>query len=136
MLPTAVLPWTIEGGHEYGGYDFDWEVLEGGSVIDTALQNQDNLRAGTYSVDVYDNQGCYVRDTFELLQPTQIQIAVDPSLSVNGTTSLNCLDDENGTVTAEAYGGLGPYTYAVDEDQAHLLHQTAPLPVLMAECMW
>jgi gliding motility-associated-like protein len=87
-------------------------VLEGGSVIDTALQDQSNLRAGTYSVEVYDNQGCSVRDTFELIQPTQIQITVDTSSSVSGTTNLNCSGDKNGTINVEASGGEGPYSYA------------------------
>ncbi|MBN1415302.1 MAG: gliding motility-associated C-terminal domain-containing protein, partial [Bacteroidales bacterium] len=101
----------VTGGYEYGGYSYNWEILEGGSPVDTNQKNQENLKAGTYYVEISDIQGCILGDTFELVQPSHIQIAVDTPVAPFGTTNLNCFGDDNGYIELQVSGGEGPYTF-------------------------
>jgi len=102
----------VTGGH--GGYLFDWEIIAGDGLIDPNLRNQVNIKAGTYAVEVSDVQGCFARDTFEMVQPAKIIIDHTIPLAPFGTTNLNCFGDANGSISLQVSGGDtldGPYQY-------------------------
>ncbi len=61
------------------------------------------LKAGTYTVSVYDSTGCYTSATVTITQPACLQD------SILGSPSLGC--NCNGTIEVFAYGGTQPYTY-------------------------
>ena len=63
-----------------------------------------NLCAGTYTVSVVDSNGCSTSIVFSISEPSQINI----STSATNTTCVGCA---NGTATATATGGAGPYTF-------------------------
>jgi len=65
-----------------------------------------NLVAGTYWVVVTTNQGCQKMDTITLTQPATPVTASATSVDVN------CFGGNDGSATATANGGVGPYTYA------------------------
>jgi len=86
---------TVTGGS--GNYFFAWST---GST-ETTLNNLD---AGTYSVEVSDDNGCFVNDTFQLTNRPLLEV------SLSGT-DLSCKGGMDGTLLASASGGTGPYTY-------------------------
>jgi gliding motility-associated-like protein len=104
----------ITGGHAYGGYFYQWSVLEGDGTVDPAIRNQTGLKAGRYEVEVTDNQACATGDTFELLQPLPILIAVDTPSAPAGSTNLKCFGDDDGYIQLSVTGGdvvEAPYRY-------------------------
>lgn len=60
-----------------------------------------DLGAGTYSVTVEDNLGCFSSDTVTLTEPTQVS-------SSSSVTNVLCYGDSNGTATVTTTGGTGP----------------------------
>ncbi|MBL7766810.1 MAG: SprB repeat-containing protein [Chitinophagaceae bacterium] len=93
---TASILTAVIGGTS--PYHFAWS--------DTALslQNRFAMPAGTYQLTITDTLGCINTDTFTLVEPDSIMISMTGSL-------LNCNGDANGTATAIASGGVGPYSY-------------------------
>jgi gliding motility-associated-like protein len=84
-------------------YRYNW--LDSGPQTDV---NQ-NLAAGTYTVEVIDNDGCEGSATFELVQPDKLKagfIVTDPS----------CFGGDDGSVDLSAEGGNYPYTYYWDSN--------------------
>ncbi|MCX6198845.1 MAG: T9SS type A sorting domain-containing protein [Bacteroidetes bacterium] len=64
-----------------------------------------NLCAGWYRVTITDNNLCTRVDSFQVTQPTQLNV----SLAV---TAVICPNTCTGKITATATGGTAPYTYA------------------------
>ncbi|MCK0161228.1 T9SS type B sorting domain-containing protein [Allomuricauda sp. F6463D] len=91
-----------------GNYQFS---LNGGAWItpspSTAITYTfENLTAGTYTIDVRDDYGCSVQDT----------AVINPALTASAflNNDLTCLVDA--TITINANGGSGPYTYEWSND--------------------
>lgn len=84
---------TLENGT--APYAYLWSTGEIGESIE-------NLRAGTYSVQISDSSGCVLTDTLEVSLSDSLRVA----LQING-------DPGNGTgsVLAQVSGGTPPYTY-------------------------
>jgi hypothetical protein len=66
-----------------------------------------NLYAGAYTVLIKDAANCVAAHTFELTEPTAIQVH---------TSALNvsCYGDNNGAINVTASGGIAPYLYSLN----------------------
>ncbi|NYJ26368.1 T9SS type B sorting domain-containing protein [Allomuricauda sp. ARW1Y1] len=91
-----------------GNYQFS---LNGGAWITPSPSTAttytfNNLVAGTYTVDVRDQYGCSLQDT----------VTINPALTASAflNNDLTCLADA--TVTVNANGGSGSYTYEWSND--------------------
>ncbi len=63
-----------------------------------------NLGAGTYSVTVSDNGGCSATRTFVLVEPSELTLAIAPTL-------IDCNDPNSGALAASVSGGVPAYAY-------------------------
>jgi gliding motility-associated-like protein len=66
--------------------------------------NATALCAGTYTSSVTDSKGCLSSITGIVTQPPVLTVATVP-------TNVSCFGKSDGTVTGNAGGGTGPYTY-------------------------
>lgn len=66
-------------------------------------QNISNLPAGTYTINVSDNNGCTTNNTIAVTQPSTITLTM-------GSTNSTC-GNSNGTATVTASGGTPSYNY-------------------------
>ncbi|MEL6922768.1 MAG: T9SS type A sorting domain-containing protein [Bacteroidota bacterium] len=67
--------------------------------------NLDNLCAGTYAVVVTDAAGCSISNSFDLVEPTPLSVAINASdESANGAS--------DGSISLNVSGGTGDYTYS------------------------
>lgn len=87
---------SVSGG--VAPYQYQWD----NSTFATT-SSFSNECAGTYTVQVLDDNGCQLSETVTIGQPTDIVI------SANATNS-NCGQD-NGQICANVNGGTAPYTY-------------------------
>lgn len=63
-----------------------------------------NVAAGTYYLDLTDDHGCFVTDTFTISEPTPIVVTTT-------MIPIDCVNGTEGTLEVSASGGNGPYTY-------------------------
>ncbi len=82
-------------------YSFGW--VPGGSTSPTAT----NLCAGTYTVTISDANGCSKDTSVTLTAPSPL-VATTTATNPTCGGSSGC----NGTATASASGGVGPYTFS------------------------
>jgi gliding motility-associated-like protein len=61
------------------------------------------LSAGSYTINVSDEDGCSASETFLVTQPDQLSVSANVTNVICGAS--------NGTITASASGGSTPYTY-------------------------
>ena len=87
---------TISGGTV--PYSFNWSNA-------ALTQDQQNLYAGIYQLNITDNKGCTTLGNYNLTQPLQ------PLITQMSMTEPLCNGDSNGTATVMASGGTAPYTY-------------------------
>ncbi len=81
-----------------GAYTYTWSNGQTG-------QTATGLTAGTYTMVVADANGCTKSKVVTVTQPTP--------LVLNATgVNINCTDDTVTTASANASGGVGPYTYS------------------------
>ncbi len=92
---------NVDGGTP--GYSYLWNTVPA-----QATQMVTNLPAGSYSVQITDNNGCQITETATLL---------DPSLDCNDftiemdTAEITCNGFENGALVASGVGGTLPISY-------------------------
>jgi gliding motility-associated-like protein len=89
---------------------YDYTLMNGASTVATfsniaGSQNFTGLPAGTYTLNVLDNNGCPGTVTITITQPANA-VAV----SITGSTNASC-GASNGSATATASGGSSPYDY-------------------------
>jgi len=89
---------TITVGGGTGPFNYVWNT---GQTTSTAVA----LFPGTYSVNVFDNNGCLASNAITVNEP------VAPSSSTIGT-NVSCIGGSNGAGNLTASGGTLPYTYA------------------------
>ena len=85
-----------------GAYTYNWDA---GPSVNSA--NQTDVCAGTYNLDVTDDNGCLIEGTVVVTQPTELTLAVSG-------TDIICHNDCNGSLSAVASGGTGAYTFLWD----------------------
>ena len=69
-------------------------------------QNIQNLSAANYTISVTDDNGCTISDNWTITEPA----VLDGSISA--VSDVTCVNGVNGSATATASGGTGPYSYA------------------------
>lgn len=86
---------TVSGGA--APYNFNWSH-------GSAMEDQNNLPAGNYTVIVTDDNGCTLTESFTITDP--------PLLTLTGNvTQVDCHGANNGTIELTTAGGEGPYSY-------------------------
>lgn len=89
-------------------YTYQWDAAAGNQITNPAT----NLPAGTFTVRVTDNFGCFLDSTFTLTEPGPFTFTVD-------STNANC-GNPDGTATVIGFsGGTGAYTYQWDAAAAN-----------------
>lgn len=86
---------TVEGG--IAPYTFNWN-----NGIDT--KDQTDLLAGNYEGTITDTNGCSTNVSFEITEPSAIEIIVDPTMPTCNTGS-------EGSIDITVNGGTGIFTY-------------------------
>ncbi|MEO5643681.1 MAG: T9SS type A sorting domain-containing protein [Bacteroidia bacterium] len=81
-----------------GPYSYVWAPSGGNSATATWLV------AGTYTVTVSDNNGCFATETVTITQPPQLASAAS-------ATSVSCSGNCDGTIYGTVFGGTPNYTY-------------------------
>lgn len=88
---------NVSGGSP--GYSYNW-IPSGGNA-----SNASGLAAGSYTVEVTDNQGCTAQ------AGVSVPSSNGPSVAVLNSTDVSCNGGNDGSLTIAVNGGLGPYTY-------------------------
>ncbi len=65
------------------------------------------LCAGTYDLQVVDDNGCLITSTIDVTTPTQVEVV--------GVSSPSTCGLANGEIEASANGGIPGYTYSIDD---------------------
>lgn len=138
---------SVSGGTESGAYDYTWTTIPGCASDPGNVGDATGLCAGTYVVEVMDDNGCTNDTTFTVNEPTEIILVTDSTLAGcglnNGTVSVS---PSGGTVVG-SYGiiwtgaiagfvgtnltesGLSPDTYTVEVTDDNLCTATANVEV-------
>ncbi|WP_460944016.1 beta strand repeat-containing protein, partial [Spirosoma daeguense] len=83
-----------------GGTSYNYQWSNGANTPSIS-----GLAAGTYSVQVTDNNGCVKSASVDISQPTLLSLATS-------TTAVKCFSGNDGSATVSASGSVGNYTYA------------------------
>jgi len=88
------------------GTDYNGEAINV-SVSKPQLTHIFTVKAGTYTVNVTDANGCSVNEqNIEFTQP-------DAPITIDGAvTSLECFGDDDGVIDITVQGGTAPYSYS------------------------
>jgi hypothetical protein len=89
---------------------YDYTLMNGASTVASfsnvaGSQSFTGLPAGTYTLNVNDNNNCPGSTTITITQPSTAL-----AVSITGSTPASC-GANNGTATAQASGGSTPYDY-------------------------
>jgi gliding motility-associated-like protein len=68
-------------------------------------QDIDTLVAGNYVLQIYDDNGCYLQQTYQVTQ------SLSPMVLSSAMTPVGCYGGTNGALNLTVVGGTGPYTY-------------------------
>ena len=93
------------GGNPLAGYVVTG-IQSGVFTSSPSTVNITGLGAGTYTIKVYDNQGCETFETVTITQPDQLLVDIKP----DAETKCKAFD---GTACITINGGTGPYTVAL-----------------------
>ena len=100
---TGAVVLTVTGGS--GGFSYAWTGPNG---FTANTKDISNIKAGSYNVDVTENStGCkVVASAIVVTEPTAIAISQPQK------TDVKCRGGATGTISINAVGGTGVYTYA------------------------
>ncbi|MDO9188064.1 MAG: PKD domain-containing protein [Bacteroidia bacterium] len=88
---------NITGG--MSPYTYSWNTSPAQST-----QTATNLALGTYSVTITNSMGCTSTNPVSITQPTPLALS-------SSITNVSCSGGNNGSISINATGGTGPYTY-------------------------
>ncbi len=84
-------------------YSYVWTNSLGNTV--STIQDLSNVSAGTYTVQITDNNGCTLSNSYQVTQPNQM-------LNNSAVLSnVSCYSGTNGSIDLQVWGGTVPYTY-------------------------
>ncbi len=93
---------TVSGGTKKGDYSYYWTTINGNGIV-PLNQDQTGLAAGTYTVQVKDDNQCTATEDFTVLQPAPF------NFSASDTTHIISPDIRKGSIDLEVTGGNVPY---------------------------
>ncbi|MGW8123323.1 PKD domain-containing protein [Roseivirga echinicomitans] len=93
---------TVSGGE--GPYTFIWSNGE-------TTEDVTGLSPGNYTVQIADNRGCPTSKTFNISQPTALNIAY-------AKADVDCFGGNDGSIDLTVTGGTAPYSYSWDSGQS------------------
>lgn len=99
---TASIDLTAEGGAS--PYTFTWSS---GDIS----EDLSNKGAGTYSVRIDDNNGCFSYDTIVITEPPVLQLSANAFTHANGY-HISCNSCADGQITLSVIGGSGSNQFA------------------------
>lgn len=88
---------TVSGGS--GGFTYTWSPT-GGSTATAS-----NIAAGTYTIDVEDQNGC--AESLTIVVPN----IGGPTVTVASSTDATCFGENDGSASVSVTGGTAPYSY-------------------------
>ena len=97
---------TASGSGGVAPYAYQWDAAANFQTSAAAS----NLSAGTYSVTVYDANGCGQAGSVTLAQPTQLEATAVVFSDYNGA-QISCTGEDDGLASVTASEGTAPYTY-------------------------
>lgn len=89
---------TVTGGTIVGDYTYLWNTTD-------ATQDITGQPAGTYTVNISDDNGCALNTGATITEPTALTSSV-------ASNDITCNGDNDGSATLSVSGGTAPYTYA------------------------
>jgi large repetitive protein len=98
---------TLQVSNGTAPYSFSWTDSDGNPLLNAANQNQANLAAGTYFVEVTDSRiggGCTIE--LEILVALQNNLQLDANI-----TNVNCYGESTGEISLDVFLGSGDYSY-------------------------
>lgn len=95
---------TVSGGTVSGDYLYSWSTEDGSGLI-AGDKDQTGLSAGTYSVKVTDDNGCYDSVANVVNEPIPF------SFAGSQVTDIVTPPGANGAITLNVSNGVEPYTY-------------------------
>ncbi|TVR78529.1 MAG: hypothetical protein EA412_08830 [Chitinophagaceae bacterium] len=93
---------TVTGGN--APYSFNWDNNL------PSVADQQSLSAGTYTVEIVDDNNCIHFDTITLIEPDSISILSDLT-TYNGGYNISCNGLNDGNIDITISGGVSPFTY-------------------------
>ncbi len=87
---------SVSGGTQ--PYAYNWS---NGSIV----EDIGRLNAGTYTVNVKDNNGCIETITTSIVEPSAMVLAIEE------VKNIRCAGDNNGEIKITINGGLAPYKF-------------------------
>ncbi|MDX2002457.1 MAG: hypothetical protein SFW35_08490, partial [Chitinophagales bacterium] len=93
---------TATGGG--GSLPYEYSINGGAYQSSNVLSS---LSAGNYTVTIRDGNGCTVSQAIDVLQPTQLTLALVQD-------SVECFGGNDGSITATGGGGSLPYEYSIN----------------------
>ncbi len=84
-------------------YSYVWTNSLGNTV--STVQDLSSVSSGTYAVQITDNNGCTLSNSYQVTQPNQM---LNNSAVLSNVT---CYSGSNGSIDLQAWGGTAPYTY-------------------------
>ncbi|MBD3636564.1 MAG: HYR domain-containing protein [Crocinitomicaceae bacterium] len=88
-------------------YSYSWSTPLGAGV------SAQNLPAGTYAVNVTDNRGCTLEESYTIIEPDSITIDAELSLYSSGY-NISVEGGSDGWIELFVSGGNSPYNYSWD----------------------
>ena len=92
----GVIEITISGGTN--PYTFNWTTADGSGII-AGAKNQNTLTAGTYILEVVDENNCITNETFILTEPEGLTI------ETTSKQDILCFGDATGSISINVTGG-------------------------------
>ena len=97
---------TVSGGTS--DYTYDWDNDGTGDFDD--MEDLSSLGAGTYNLEVMDDNGCLLASSVNLSDPS------GPMITLDGTVDNVCFGEALGEITTTITGGTLPYGIDWDDD--------------------
>ncbi|MCA1762008.1 MAG: gliding motility-associated C-terminal domain-containing protein [Flavobacteriales bacterium] len=103
---TGTINTQVSGG--IGDYTLSWTGPDGFTSANDTITN---LIAGTYTLNVEDEDGCTASAQIELSEPDVPLTATASPFEFPSGDNISCLGANDGSITANPNGGTPPYIY-------------------------
>ncbi|GEM_PF-294589 len=92
-----------------GVYTYLWSSQNGTGLVANS-EDQINLSAGVYEVEVTDIDGCVYQEIFTLTEPQSISLSLSAP-TFPGGDHISCHGLSDGSIDMQVSGGTSPYTF-------------------------